>query len=106
MSPRDVDAPIGNWQASPEPGSMNECPVVPIAIGLNVAKQAFSPDRPEPPYLTQAFECPAMQCVRDLYPALFGPATNTMQLFMGQRDNVGVAHYIQEVLGALDDAPD
>ena len=27
-------------------------------------------------------ECPAMQCVRDRYPALFGPANNTMQLFM------------------------
>ncbi len=32
-----------------------------------------------------------------------------MQLFMWQRDIVGVAHYIEdcfEVLGALDDAPD
>ena len=55
------------------------------------------------------FECPAMQCVRDRYPALFSPAKNTMQLFMWQRDIVGVAHYIKdcfEVLGALDDAPD
>ena len=55
------------------------------------------------------FECPAMQCVRDRYPALFSPATNTMQLFMWQHDIVGVAHFIQdcfEVLGALDDAPD
>ena len=33
----------------------------------------------------------------------------TMQLFMWQREIVGVAHYIMEcfdVLGALDDAPD
>ena len=55
-------------------------------------------------------ECPAMQCVRDHYPALFSPAINTThaQLFMWQRDIVGVAHYIMdyfEVLGALDDAP-
>ena len=35
------------------------------------------------------FECPAMQCVRDRYPALFSPATNTMQLFMWQRNTVG-----------------
>ena len=49
-------------------------------------------------------ECPAMQCVRDWYPALFNPAKTTMQLFMWQRDIVGVAHYIMdcfEVLGAL-----
>ena len=55
------------------------------------------------------FECPAMQCVRDRYPALFSPAKNTMQLFMWQRNIVGVAHFVQdcfEVLGALDDAPD
>ena len=55
------------------------------------------------------FECPAMQCVRDWYPALLSPATNTMQLFMWQRNIVGVAHFVQdcfEVLGALDDAPD
>ena len=31
-------------------------------------------------------ECPAMQCVRDQYPALFSPAQNTMQLFMWQRN--------------------
>ena len=52
-------------------------------------------------------ECPAMQCVRDRYPALFSPANNTMQLFMWQRNIVGVAHFVQdcfEVLGALDDA--
>ena len=30
------------------------------------------------------------------YPALFSPATNTMQLFMWQRDIVGVAHYIMD----------
>ena len=55
------------------------------------------------------FECPAMQCVRDQYPALFSPAKNTMQLFMWQRNIVGVAHFVQdcfEGLGALDDAPD
>ena len=55
------------------------------------------------------FECPAMQCVRDRYPALFSPAKHTMQLFMWQRNIVGVAHFVQdcfEVLGALDDAPD
>ena len=41
--------------------------------------------------------------------ALFSPAKNTMQLFMWQRNIVGVAHFVQdcfEVLGALDDAPD
>ena len=50
-----------------------------------------------------------MQCVRDRYPALFSPANNTMQLFMWQRNNVGVARFVKdcfEVLGALDDAPD
>ena len=50
-----------------------------------------------------------MQCVRDRYPALFSPAENTMQLFVWQRNIVGVAHFVQdcfEVLGALDDAPD
>ena len=50
-----------------------------------------------------------MQCVRDWYPALFSPASNTMQLFMWQRNTVEVAHFIKdccEVLGALDDAPD
>jgi hypothetical protein len=55
------------------------------------------------------FECPALQWLWDRYLALFGPAKNTMQLFMWQRDIVGVAHYIKgylEVLGALDDAPD
>ena len=47
--------------------------------------------------------------VWDRYPALFSPATNTMQPFLWQHDIVGVAHYIKdcfEVLGALDDAPD
>ena len=50
-----------------------------------------------------------MQCVRHRYPALSSPAKNTMQLFMWQRDIVGVAHHITEcsdVLVALDDAPD
>ena len=55
------------------------------------------------------FECPAMQCVRDRHPALFSPANNTMQLFMWQRNIVGVAHFVKdcfEMLGAFDDAPD
>ena len=50
-----------------------------------------------------------MQCVRDWYSALFSPAYNTMQLFMWQRDIMGVAHHIMEcsvVLGAFCDAPD
>ena len=47
------------------------------------------------------FECPAMQCVRDRYPALFSPAKNTMQLFMQQRNIVGVALYIKIVLRCL-----
>ena len=54
------------------------------------------------------FECPAMQCVRVRYAALFSRAETTMQLFMWQRNIVGVAHNIMEcfeVLGALDDAP-
>ena len=42
------------------------------------------------------FECPAMQCVRDRYPALFSPANNTMQLFMWQRNIVGAAQYIMD----------
>ena len=48
-------------------------------------------------------------CVTARFKGLFSPAKNTMQLFMWQRDIVGVAHYIMdcfEVLGALDDAPD
>ena len=52
---------------------------------------------------------PAMQPVRDRYPALFSPAQGTMQLFMWQQDIVGVAHYIMDcfdALGALSDAPD
>ena len=58
---------------------------------------------------TIVLECPAIQCVWDWYPAFLSPAKNTMQLFMWQRDVVGVARYIKdcfEVLGALDDAPD
>ena len=54
-------------------------------------------------------ECPAMQPVRDRYPALFSPACGTMQLFIWQPDTVGVAHYILDCfdfLGALSDAPD
>ena len=48
-----------------------------------------------------------MQCVRGQYPAL--SCSNLMQLFMWQRDDVVVAHYIMDrhgVLGVLDDAPD
>ena len=37
-----------------------------------------------------------MQCVLVRCPALFNPATNTMQLFMWQRDIVGVAHCIMD----------
>ena len=41
-------------------------------------------------------------------PASFSPATKTMELFMWQRNTVGVgAHYVMDcsvVLGALDDA--
>ena len=50
-----------------------------------------------------------MQCVRHWYPALFSLAKNTLQLFMWQRNIVGVAYYIKdyyELLGALDDVPD
>ena len=55
----------------------------------------------------QLFECPAMAMQCDRYPALFSTATNTMQLFMWQRNIVVVAHFQDcfEVLGALDDAP-
>ena len=42
-----------------------------------------------------------MQCVRDRYPALFSPTKNTMQLFMQQRNIVGVALYIKIVLRCL-----
>ena len=42
------------------------------------------------------FKCPAMQCVRGRYPALFSRAINTMQLFMWQHNIVGVAHYIKD----------
>ena len=52
---------------------------------------------------------PAMQPVRDRYPALFSPAQGTMQLFMWQQDIVGVAHCIMDcfdAFGALTDAPD
>ena len=55
------------------------------------------------------FQCPAMQPVRDRYPALFSPARGTMQLYMCQQNNVGVVHYIMDcfdALGALCDAPD
>ena len=55
------------------------------------------------------FERPAMQSVRDRYPALYSPERSTVQLFMRQHDTVGLAHYIMEcfdVLGALSDVPD
>ena len=44
-----------------------------------------------------------------MYPTLFSPANNTMQLFMWQHNILRVAHFVKdysEVLGALDDAPD
>ena len=41
------------------------------------------------------------QCMRDWYPALLSPAETTMQLFMWQRDTVGVAHYIMDVSRCL-----
>ena len=46
-------------------------------------------------------ECPAMQPVRDHYPALFSPGLSTMQLFMWQPDIVGVAHYILDCFDLL-----
>ena len=55
------------------------------------------------------FDCPAMQPVRDRYPALFGRGRHTMQLFMWQADLVGVAHFIMDcfdALGAQSDAHD
>ena len=41
------------------------------------------------------FECPAMQPVRDCYPALFSPAQGTMQLFMWQQGSCagGTLHH-------------
>ena len=51
----------------------------------------------------------ATQTVRYRYPALFGPAEDTMQLFMWQPDNVGVAHFVTDCfdpLGAAADAHD
>ena len=59
-------------------------------------------------------ECPAMQPVRDRYPALFSPeacrpAKGSMQLFMWQPDIVGVAHFVMDcfdLLGAVPDAHD
>ena len=55
------------------------------------------------------FDCPAVQPVRDRYPALFGHGRHTMQLFMWQADLVGVAHFIMDcfnALGAQSDAHD
>ena len=42
-----------------------------------------------------------MQCVRDRCPALFSPAKNTMQLFMWQRNIVGVTHDIKVCFAVL-----
>ena len=55
-------------------------------------------------------ECPAMQCVRDWYPALFTPANFPKQLIVWQHDIVGVTHNImnclqQYVLSATSDSP-
>ena len=50
-----------------------------------------------------------MHYVRNWYPALFSPATNNMQVFIWQRDIVGLAEYIMSyfhIFGALPDAPD
>ena len=46
-------------------------------------------------------DCPAMQGVRDRYPALLSPAKSTMQLFMWQLNIVGVAHTSGVVLRCL-----
>ena len=51
------------------------------------------------------FECPAMQCVRDKYAALFAPSICTMQQFMWQVDLTGVAHFVMDCFDMLD-APD
>ena len=58
---------------------------------------------------TFLLECPAMQTVRDRYPALFSPAKGSMQLFMWQPDIVGVAHFVMDcfdLLGVVPDAQD
>ena len=55
------------------------------------------------------FDCPAMQPVRDKYPALFLPAILTMQQFLWQLDIMGVAHYVMDcfdLLNAVDDDDD
>ncbi len=51
------------------------------------------------------FECPAMQPVRDRFPALFGAHALTMQQFMWQLNLVGVAHFVMYCFDMLD-APD
>ena len=81
---------VDAWQPSSSP--LRQCPYR-HAVGLGRRKHAAAG---------------GLQSVRDRYPALFGPAKNTM-LLMWQRNIVGVAHFVQdcfEVLGALDDAPD
>ena len=47
------------------------------------------------------FEGPAMQPVRDRYPAPFSPAQDTVLLFMWQQDIVGVAQHIKDCFDAL-----
>ncbi len=46
-------------------------------------------------------ECPAVQKIRDKYPALFGADIRTMQQFMCQLDIVGVAHSILDCFDYL-----
>ena len=48
------------------------------------------------------FECPAVQCVRDKYAALFACDNCTMQQFMWQADLVGVAHFVRDCFAMLD----
>ena len=72
--------------------------------------QPWRLDRCNPFILSGTLCWSALLCrVCGIGTALFSPVENTMQLFMWQRDIVGVAHYVMdcfEVLGALDDAPD
>ncbi len=48
------------------------------------------------------FECPAVQSIRDQYPALFATAIQTMQQFMWQLDIVSVAHFVMDCFDHLD----
>ena len=47
------------------------------------------------------FDCTALQPVREQYSGLFGPTLVTMQQIMWQRDLVGVAHFVLELLGKI-----